>query len=231
MSLKQVYIIGSASKKKINLRRESIMYVANSAISRIRKNLDFKLIHVVSLNILDPEIIKKEKSEHLFVRRRALYNRKPSKTIVYSSFNNKLLIRFNLKKINYKPNQFAFISKYQLWKMIFNASGFSTLIYSLKQKDNIFFNMIRLIKYILGSNINSYFIPSTGVLALLIAISKYKDSAEYYLDGIKPKKKYDNVKFYYMNKIYYVDKKKDTIPHTDHIILSSLKKKFKIKIK
>jgi hypothetical protein len=230
MSLKQVYIIGSGSKKKINIERNSIIYVANSAISRIRKDLDFKLTHVASLNILDLEIIKKEKSEYLFVRRSALHNRKPSKTIVYPPLNNKLLNRLNLKKINYKPKQFVFISKYQLWKMIFNASGFSSLIFSLKQKDNIFFNMLRLIKYILGSNINSYFIPSTGVLALLVAISKYKDSAEYYLDGIKPKKKYDNIKFYYMSKIYYVDKKKDTIPHTDHIILSCLKKKFKIKI-
>lgn len=215
---KKVFIVGSAVDGLIEFPDEAVIYVANSAISRINPILDHKLVHVTSVNILDPEIIKTE--EHLITRRKALINRSPVEQIIYPSFTKMDLSVYKYNEMNYSPALITLVSQSKFWKLILRAAGISTLKYSLFQDKGLLYNSLRLIKHLFGYPIVPYFIPSTGILALLMAIDKYGLEAEYILDGFNPSSK----DFWYEGKHFVASS--DKPPHTDSIILKYLEKKY-----
>jgi len=215
----RILIVGSGRSGEIDIDAD-IIVCANSSISRIPKNKDYKIIHVASMNLLDPHIIKTQ--DHLAVRRRSLLNREPSELLLYPG-RNISIHGCGLNEMSYKPKKIIYLNKYKLWILVFLTSRFETLKYSLKQKDNIFYNLIRLVKYIYTSNINPYFIPSTGLFALLYTINRFGKGAEYIVDGISC----DKNGFYYMDK-FVAPIESDEPQHTDFIILPYLKNKFNL---
>ena len=223
----QVLIIGSGKSESIKLEFEQIVFASNSSIYRLDKNFDTNIIHVASTNILDSNLIKEEKSQHLKLRRNSLIDRKPKELIIYPNFKNPEILKYNFKELNYCPKKISYVSKKQFWSYIVNEVGFTTIKYSLTKDKGVVYNFLRLIKHIIGYSINPIFLPSTGIFALLIAISRYKKNVEYVLNGVGLLNDQGTRTFYY-------EKLKMTsnteIVHTDNIILKILKQKYKINI-
>ena len=140
--------------------------------------------YVASASILDPKIISQV--PHLLERRKQFLSRKPSELVIYPTFSRVCIADFNLEQIKYSPKKISHINKFQFWSMIYSGSRLATFKYSLFQEKGFIYNNLRFLKHLLGYPIAPFFLPSTGMLALLIAVNKYKHEGEYILDGINP---------------------------------------------
>lgn len=225
--LKKIYIVGSGTDGRCVLPEGTIIYAANSALSRLSSSLDDNITHVASINMFDLSIIKHH--PHMAIRRNTLTNRNPSELVIYPSFNSFKYEDFDLNQINYSPKKIAYLTKYNFWSLIIKQSRFSTLMHSLPQDKGIIYNSLRLVKHLIGYPIAPFFLPSTGMLALLIAIEKYKYQAEYITVGILPT--FDDM--HDIGKDFWYDGQHmpltSTEPdHTDNIIMSCLKKHYHI---
>ena len=164
MSQKKIYIVGSANEGNVKLSENSVIYVANSAISRLNPDLDGQITHVASANILDPKIISQ--APHLLERRKTILSRKPSELVIYPTFSRVCIADFNLEQIKYSPKKISHINKFQFWSMIYSGSRLATFKYSLFQEKGFIYNNLRFLKHLLGYPIAPFFLPSTGMLAL-----------------------------------------------------------------
>lgn len=188
-----VLIVGSATTKIIeNTSDYDCIYVANSSISRIPKSCTTKIVHVCSSNMFDTTLFSQY--PHLIERHNSLFNRSVDELFLYPSFSSFVFRADSLIHMNYRYSTLSRIGRYRFTSYIIYLCGLQPYLQSLLKSSSIdphsnflliLKNIVRYILFIFFMRpLSPHLLPSTGALAIVLAITRHKFGANFFCDGI-----------------------------------------------
>ena len=203
--MKKIVIIGSGKYEKVKKNLDNIHIYCNSSVIRAfnkkfvqnlvlsESSINLKEIFKSNLNILG-----KNKLQSFDIRKyklKSLDNVCCKNLIISSNIKNKQLIKKNIKKLNIRYKKLYIINDLVILKLILKYISLKKiLIFFLSQK-LIFIKFI--FKILIRRELIGKFRPSTGVIAILWAKTRYPN-IKIFLNGI-------NNQMY----VYYPYKKKN----------------------
>ena len=205
---KTIFITGSGRSPDIKPPDNALIYASNSSLSRISSKYDSQIVHVASINMFDRKIIGK--TPHLLKRQMALVNRAPRELFLSPPFHTYDMTDWNLEKMGYQFKCMHTMNRLEFWWLIYRIAGVRPWLQGLKYDEGHATNIARLVLHALGRPISPNFRPSTGVIALLLAISRHGKRVTYYVDGVddrtinnnNEKIRDKNVKFCYVGEVF-----------------------------
>lgn len=230
---KQIVVVGSGVNYSIK-EPFDFYYCANGTMSRVPKLYDDYIVHVSSADIFFDEetldVITNAETKKIFLDRMvSLKQRAPYKTYIqphqYSNFYHQKQVMFNYKYNPKKIISLSFAERRRListiasptiWFYCWLSTSHKLSLHSIKNLYGIIFN----------KHTSCTFKPSTGILALIIAINNHGKDATYNMTGIL-----NNSKISWYNDI--AQPNADRSGNAGHMFIDTkslyfLKKKYKI---
>lgn len=183
-----ILVVGSGASGLIKGSWDEV-FCSNSAISRITQSETAAITHVASENLFlsqaqiaqRPQVLR----DILLERARTIRDRKVEQIYICAPHRRIPEIERHLETQNYRAFRREFLDMRSRNKLVQKTLGYNVWVRSWIDAPAPKPNLHKFIYSLLrGRNVPHSLKPSTGVIALLLAVRKYGDAATFSLDGI-----------------------------------------------
>lgn len=185
MCISKILIVGSGCTDEVSGEWDKI-YCANSAISRVPERYDHKIVHVASMNLFSPFQDKNSvgRSDYLWERSCTIIGRRPAKLVIQGNPEDIKKLS-SIDVFGYCPGEFIAWDRRTFYLNCLQIFGFKTVLATWFRRNEKIKDIRRFfVAFFLNRRLLHNLKPSTGVLAIGLAIRENGRAAEYYVSGI-----------------------------------------------
>jgi len=198
--IKNILILGSKPKPTLP-KKVNCIYFVNGSIYAYKNFKEATKNHIITSDCF-------EEKEWLNYYKKLLQNKNINNLIILTKKNTNVKeIEKKLKLSNYKYKMLIILSQKYKKKLIINTLSRITLFrITINRPDDIKRKIKEIIKLLINKREDAKYRPSTGVLACLYAINKYRENNKIIISGMGIKKgshAYNKYQIYYDNHCYF----------------------------